>query len=427
MEGHSCLSWLQLISNEIIALVLQNSSQMHMPDEIIVDIFSRIDIPEEVIVDIFSRLPADCLVRCGHASPSVRVLITTPSFIEMHLNRTIPVIAFCYQKKGIWKTIVESISIGQVAPLKKGYGIDFVHFTDETGMVVTKDFPFNMRAPIFHDSYDGFLLFEETDRHVGIWNPMTEQRLLVPIRDNYQFCGLFFHPTCKDYRILFTRCDSTFRFRIVGVSSPYIKSVISPHPLRRNKKPIVLSGTLYWMVSDIDYTSVHHVRSDCTDSIVLFDTANEDFRTMPHPGKQCGLETRHKYMELMEMDETLCFCDATLFRYISIWLLNDYDNWLWVKKYKILLEPLMRFCGLPYRPTISIDVSKFYICNKELLLRLSDNDLILYDLQLRTIRRVGDCMKNDQANGKCVVAVPHINTIKKMIIPILSKKGGVLY
>ncbi|KAI8006911.1 F-box protein [Camellia lanceoleosa] len=46
-------------------------------------------IPRELLIDILTRLPAETLVRSTLVSKSWYSLITSPSFISHHLNRTI--------------------------------------------------------------------------------------------------------------------------------------------------------------------------------------------------------------------------------------------------------------------------------------------------------------------------------------------------
>ncbi|KAF5935647.1 hypothetical protein HYC85_026776 [Camellia sinensis] len=45
-------------------------------------------IPQEVWIDILTRLPIETLIRCISISKSWYSLITTPTFISQHLNRT---------------------------------------------------------------------------------------------------------------------------------------------------------------------------------------------------------------------------------------------------------------------------------------------------------------------------------------------------
>ncbi|KAF5195866.1 F-box domain [Thalictrum thalictroides] len=200
--------------------------------------------------------------------------------------------------------------------------------------------------------------------------------------------------------------DTLFEFHIHALLSKHTRKINNfSHAPNRKKSPVTLNGFLHWMVDDQAYLITQGVEPECTNSIVLFNIYSESFLTIPHPGKQCGLVKKHNKMELMDMEGRLSLCDTSSSIKIDIWILENYRNRLWTQKYAIFMEPLIKFCDVKGSYG-SVSVGDFYIHNKELLLRVSDSDLILYNLQLGTIRRVGKRTRNDVS----VVAVPHIDT-----------------
>ncbi|KAF9615532.1 hypothetical protein IFM89_024159 [Coptis chinensis] len=79
MVGFSCQSCVQFLWETVYQLFYPSSSTDRQ-------------LPNEIIVDIFSRLPAECIVRCAHACKPLRALARSPAFVDKHLIPT-PVIA----------------------------------------------------------------------------------------------------------------------------------------------------------------------------------------------------------------------------------------------------------------------------------------------------------------------------------------------
>ncbi|KAF9616727.1 hypothetical protein IFM89_032246 [Coptis chinensis] len=351
--------------------------------------FTGRQLPDEIIVDIFGRLPAECIVRCGHACKPSHALMRSPAFVYKHLNRATPVIAFSYHGKSYRNPEIPEVN---------------VHFTDGLARTISlKRVPLEEYSlPVLFGSYNGFLLFRGS-KEVFIWNPISEL-VGVTLPLGSCLCGFFIYPRTMEYRIIHqSRERNYFKFFVYGLMSKESKEITFSHPPTTEKAPILLHGVLHWMVSDDAYQIVHGVQPDCSNSIVLFNINSEDFYTTPHPGVQCGLKKKHGKMELIEMEGHLCFCDSSSNENVVIWILEDYEDMIWRKRFIVMME----FCGIQWRYGYNVNVGGFQIYNKELLVRVSKNDIILYDLQTGVCRRVGNRVKNDSH----VVAVPHINSL----------------
>ncbi|KAF5180914.1 hypothetical protein FRX31_029499 [Thalictrum thalictroides] len=212
-----------------------------------------------------------------------------------------------------------------------------------------------------------------------------------------------------EYRVLIVIYKARrFKFYILGLLSERVRWITNlTHSPNNVRSPVYLNGILHWMVNDKSYKHANGDNPGCSSSIMLFNTTSEEFSTIPHPGDECGLRKKHDMMELMDMEGNLSLCDSRSFRYLDIWMLEDYENWFWGKRHSIEIEPLLEFCGIQYRYGSHVNLGGFYMYNKELLLKVCDNDLILYNQQTGSIRRVGKQMRKDMR----VVAVPHINTL----------------
>ncbi|KAL5702975.1 hypothetical protein ACHQM5_028126 [Ranunculus cassubicifolius] len=357
-------------------------------------------VPFDIILDIFTRLPAEYVIEFEHQRIPIRVFTTHPAFVEMHMKKSTPVIALLYLKENF---VCEEAH---------------VHLIDEVSKnVATKSFPRSKSGRfIFYGSYNGFLLFESKGTHVVIWNPSTgEKECRQTPGEGYLLCGFYFHPATKEYRVLFVSSDVVAtRFCITSLWSNYVRFCEFNQAPSLGKSPTVLNGVLHWMVRDARKSVKDLLMSQCSNAILLFDINSEVFSCMPHPGGQCDVGTHHDNMELMEMEGQLCLCDSSSVKNLVIWMLDDYANRIWVRKHDILINPLLKFCGLKYGSGFQVDVGGFYMCNKELLLRVSCSDLILYNLELNTPRRAGEFVGKDKRKNMSVVAVPHVNTVKKL-------------
>ncbi|PIA34605.1 hypothetical protein AQUCO_03700117v1 [Aquilegia coerulea] len=372
----SCLSLLQFLQGKVCQLFSRYTTvERHLP--------------YEIIIDILSRLPAECVVSCREACTPLSVLMGTPSFVEMHFRRATPIIALCYyDAKNRSKELAE------------------ISFTDEGAKRIIFN-RYGDSSLFLYGSCNGFLVFLFMSNHYFIWNPITKQSIgrYVPEKDT-DVCGFFVHPPTKEYRLLFVRrVRAYFEYYIYGLMSENTRKIatITCCPSRK-KAPIILNGCLYWMFDDKAYMNAHGVKPECSASILLFNIISEAFFSRKHPGKECGLRKRHDKMELMDMEGRLSFCDVSSNTKLDIWIFED-NNSKWVKKYIVEIRSFITFCGIQSKIGVHVNVGNFYIYNKELLVRVSDNDLILYNLHSGTMRRVGKRMTRKLS----VVAVPHID------------------
>ena len=99
----------------------------------------------------------------------------------------------------------------------------------------------------------------------------------------------------------------------------------------------MVNGVLHWMV---DFRSGYNgVIPPCSNSVMMFNVDTEDFRSMPHPEMECGVHRRrHAKMQLTEMEGQLTFYHVDGKLMLGIWVLEKYENWFWVRKYKVNLN-----------------------------------------------------------------------------------------
>lgn len=105
--------------------------------------------------------------------------------------------------------------------------------------------------------------------------------------------------------------------------------------------------------------------------IMMFNMDTEGFSSMPHPGKECHSRRIHEKMHLLEMKGKLCF-GYMIGRLIDIWVLEDYENWFWVKEYKVDLNWDMRLYPFEFTRFFSDEFN-----SKVILLSIQNDELIL--------------------------------------------------
>lgn len=287
-----------------------------------------VDLPLEIIMDIFSRLPAELVFQCCLPSCTLWSLKSSQYFVNLHWNRAKSVIVLLgYPIPGtIYKCEV---------PL---YFID-----GRKKKIVPKIMPISFRYRhwskfTLFDSYEGWLLFD-TGHIFLMWNPATEKRFILKRPDFGILCGFFFDQRTRGYKVIFSHAISlgfVFEIYSLGTMSSSRTAKFSYAP--RIRPPVILNGALHWLVNDRLYKEATFRHLKCSESIVLFDTDTEEIRTMALPrGKYvCGMETG--YVDLLKMCDFMCFCDVTSDKYMDIWVLEDYAEIIWVKKYTINLE-----------------------------------------------------------------------------------------
>ncbi|PIA64586.1 hypothetical protein AQUCO_00100217v1 [Aquilegia coerulea] len=403
-----CLSWVRSLWGQVHGLFGS-----------VMTVYS--DLPDEIIADILGRLPAECVFLCGDSHTPLGALTRTPSFADMHLNRVTPVTAFQYFF---------------LSDKMSKYGREIrIHFTHEVvaDKIVSKSIDIDLTlacpkkgsAPLLFGSYNGFLLFKnlEYDSVLVLWNPITQEQVtLIAPHDGYRVRGIFFHSTDKEYRVIFISLKSgCFEFVIFSLKTKSSRIITGfTHPPSGIIAPTVLNGVLHWMICDESYKEAHGFYPCCENSIVSFNTNSEELRTMRHPGPPCGARKEHNMMKLMEKDGQLLFFDDSLCGRIVVWTLIDYEKEVWVKKHVITLKPLNLFCRARRCNCNHMIVEVWYIFGEELLLRVGCKDLLLYDPELCTMRRVGEKSKKTDLESVLfslknihlpVTAVLHVNSL----------------
>ncbi|KAF7126396.1 hypothetical protein RHSIM_Rhsim11G0104400 [Rhododendron simsii] len=354
------------------------------------DGFSMQDLPEEILIDILSRLPGNCVLECRRVCNQWLALTSTPSFVEMHLKRAAPVL-FVQCIDHVEKMDMFIFDEGAKAnQMIKKIGAEFMHLEAS-------------HVPILSGSCDGLLLFRPNfpSSLSIVCNPLTGEKVTIraPV-DPVIVCGVFFHPLTKDYKLLFVHQKQLFA-PLGGVAFEYFLYNLGGQCWRKLDgfpyqpivlfPPTILNGALHWIVNPY-WVRVNNGDIPPSDNLVMmFNMDTEEFRHMPHPGVECPMWEVHKNARLFEMKGKLASCHVNN-SYVYVWALEDYKNWIWVKRYSVNLH-----LDVKRYPFDITHISPSYwnslitlvgIQNDELLFDWNSRGVFRYNLLQKTIKQI---------------------------------------
>lgn len=203
-----------------------------------------IPLPDEVIVDILSRLPADGVLKCRRVCRCWRNLTSTRYFADLHLQRSTPAI------------------YGHVYDSDVGFIFDEVTQKDNKIASYTSCIAKEHSCwPHLVGSCNGFLLFVPNITYTGsqaifIVNPITcEQVLLTSSIQSSQsgfLCGKYFQRLTSEYKLLFVYQQGDhyqYLVRSVNVEADWQDlASFSYKPLYENYAcPVTVNGCLHWI------------------------------------------------------------------------------------------------------------------------------------------------------------------------------------
>ncbi|PIA56772.1 hypothetical protein AQUCO_00700845v1 [Aquilegia coerulea] len=280
--------------------------------------------------------------------------------------------------------------------------------------------PYRHCMSFLYGSHNGFLLFKNIycDTVLFIWNPITQEKMTLDTDSlRHSPCAFYFHPKSREHRVLLrylNRAARVFEFIVVSLEtklSRVITTASFSHPPLLKKNPIILNGALHWPADGVLYKQVNEIQLACSNSIVVFSMDREEVQTISHPGYQCDPSANHSYIQIIDMEGKLCYCDFDLYQCteISLWILEDYEKQVWVKRHVVNTDPMMNSSILErfgWRKLTVGNVEVVHMYGDELLINLFRRNLFLYNLQLGTFRRVGK-----KSKSSLVRPVAHINSL----------------
>ncbi|KAL7154917.1 hypothetical protein ABFS83_03G036400 [Erythranthe nasuta] len=237
------------------------------------------------------------------------------------------------------------------------------------GNSINKECKISGELPSFVSCCNGLALLtlSTPKRHI-IFNPLKNENITTvyaPYRGG-EICGFFFHPHLKKYTIISVQSEYNgygygygYDYNLYSLfESKNWRKIAGPYnfpwPLYRN--PAIVNNALHWLTND---------------TITVFDVITEEFstRSLPIDKRECRIPRL-----LVKDEDRLCLCYVNCEEPVmDIWILEDYAEWSWVKKYSINLDWDMS----KYPVEESFD-TRWELMDKIKVISIHNNELVLY-------------------------------------------------
>lgn len=365
----------------------------HRDDES--NLFTRL--PDCLLIDILSRLPADCLFRCQRDCRVWKKLISSRNFSTLQLKRARPVViiqcqrCFTSHKQNLF-VFDESLNNKEIM---------FTKLLLDSELTISKVGKHN---PYLRHSCEGVLLLSGIylPTTYFIFNPITQEEVIVQHKfDPGYLCALYYCSLTREFKLLYARKEESsrsYQYSIYTIRTQMWKKIHCPTPnLMPYISPAIVNGAVHLLVGkDLEKPDT----TPCAkgQGIMVLNTDKEELSTKPHPGSvPCSSWREHKTMSLLAMnDESLSFCQLLIFENaMDIWILEDYETWLWTKKCKINLvvniEVNIR-SSMPHLTHwqvvshVSLQIKPLHFLDGELVLYWYNIGLFMYNLDHNTMR-----------------------------------------
>ncbi|OMO61682.1 hypothetical protein COLO4_33377 [Corchorus olitorius] len=346
------------------------------------------DLPDDLMLEIFTRLPATQVLNCQKVCRAWLRLSSTQDFAKQHLLRAIPILFAHY-----------TFPLNLASQFKLNF---FFLDRNATEMdQVCPNFPMqrmSMSHLVLVGSCNGLLVFTALPRDnsqdpsiIYVCNPTTQEVIVMskPLVDGY-CCGIYFHSSTKEYRILYVTHGNEYLILTVGKTGQRSVGTFACSPSKAFL-PITFNKNLHWMVmlkeEEVD------TPSSCAKFIMVYNVETEEFNILPHPEAQQTLicsKIVHENMKLIEMDGGLSFWWSFRDGFLHGWVLIDYDRWDWTRTFMINIDSIAEQypCEAENPMMPPYDIKLVNIKNNQLLLVWSERGVFRYDLETGIIQKI---------------------------------------
>ncbi|XP_043693196.1 F-box protein CPR1-like [Telopea speciosissima] len=371
------------------------------------------NLPEDIIVEILSRLPVKSLLRFKCVCKPWCALIINPTFIKMHLNRSLA--RNNYENNLIF--VSDNL-----------YSFDSLHSFDldvasEQQLLVTLDHhqpDFLECSSRIWGSCNGLLcIADDIDFPVFFWNPSTRRHHKIPntpieISDcshDFEFVyGFGYDPITDDYKLV----------RIALSEYDYFISEVQVYSLKTNLWKRIADMPFSLIMGNencgvLANSALHWIGirkrdpDTCSTIIGSFDLQDEGYGEvlLPHL-----VDSEPPDLDICVLGGQLCLlCHIYSGKRVEIWVMKDYgvrDSW--EKQFSIHTKGYLDY-GL--KPIC-------YLKNGEVLLEKNFTAPSMYDPPSQSTRKlriinVPDCFQREICNGNLLICVGSL-------VPLNAKK-----
>ncbi|XP_010918081.1 F-box protein At5g49610-like [Elaeis guineensis] len=333
---------------------------------------ARVFIPHDIIFNILERLPAKSILRFRGVCKSWSSLISDPYFLLCHAHRAKP-----------------SVLLTRYTQPSLGLQLQPVRCTN------TQTTTFEVRCPCLSllASCDGLLCFQGipfgTRRHYSpgyyyVCNPLTDEWITLPEAwcNNGFLCAFYHHSSMNEYRLL---RNSPYGYEILTIGakewrritclfdanpSPMLEFYVLHGPPSLDKPPISVHGKLHYLPT---------IGTPLIWLIIVFDIDSEKFGLMSLPESCRTKEWTIHESRLIELEGKLGVSTIAPDAMLDIWMLEDYEKQVWVKRYRVQTTPRREQITW-FKPLVVHDDGKALVDWR--------GDLVLYDFKHHTCRKI---------------------------------------
>ncbi|XP_022728401.1 F-box protein At3g07870-like [Durio zibethinus] len=382
-------------------------------------------LPQEIVLDILSRLPIPTLVQSKSVCRAWRSLIRDPVLVNNHF----------------WRMVENdpSFILQTDHPVQNQlYFGDFSTDRNDGDVITTK---LSMPPELnFHlvSSCNGLLCLRVSRGSFGlsIYNPLTGDYTELPklTKPGYHegVLGFGFDPTAKEYKVVeisYDRRPRSILLRPRGAASTSIEAAVHiltignpkwrylgtmPFHLMSQRSQVLVNGQLHW----VSYPD----RCKATNLIIAFDLTTERFQEVPGP--DC-INMARRFDQLVVLRGCLaaasCHDDN---EQLEIWVMLEYSvKKSWVKEFSIgtHVPQILQQNGYGSSNDPRLFLSKKCIrvlCllrSGEILLEYRNKALVLYDPHCGTFKDLQLTFQGIQKRFEVVVHVASLNWIDSFV------------
>ncbi|XP_059285794.1 putative F-box protein At3g17480 [Lycium ferocissimum] len=318
-----CFNWI----TELLGPLVHNLRHTNEGPE---GIFTRL--PDCLIIDVLSRLPADCLLRCQRDCRVWKALISSRYFSTLHLRRARPVLIIEWDR--CFTSHEQDLFIFDGSLNKDKM---FTRVLLKRELMINK---VNKHRPHLRYSCEGVLLFMVLCSRPTyfIFNPITQEGVTIRHKfDPGYLCAFYYCSLTSEFKLLYARKEgSRCQYSIYTVRTQTWRKIHSPTSnCLPYVSPAIVNGAVHLLVGkDLEKPDT----PPCANGIMVLKMDKEELSAMPHPGSVCSSWRTHQTMSLLVKDESLCLCQLFVAENeMDIWILEDYETWVWTKRCKVNL------------------------------------------------------------------------------------------
>lgn len=316
-------------------------------------------LPDDILVDILSRLPAPTILQCRKVCRHWRRLTSSTYFLAVQAKRAPSVVLVQGIKPGPQKLKSEFYVFDanskklRSIPIKPSILDDWCipHLHGACGPLLHLKGVEDTECDLIFESCGGMFLTIAIDCYRDIvFNPITGELQGVK-KDTQTFvCGLYFHESTNEYNFLCVRrslsADECFEYFSYNLVSHTVKEIARSRFCcwrTSNHYPVAFKQALYMIAFPPKEEEVKCGADHCCNhAILVFEMDSERMYTLPHPEfDECPERPYdNKFMRLFVHDGHLALCHVRDLAHglFDIWILEDCENWRWVRKSRFGLQ-----------------------------------------------------------------------------------------